>query len=313
MRDESSEYVTGTDFYYEESGKCFLDGVEIVPGSLEQYTGNLPQERLKYQNYSNIWFNTWEKVEFYGVEIIGTPEKRCFWKTRGDWYAVDALTDGTVVKAWIISHGHKKEVLPDSIRQYFWRNGLNKEKSKMRLLYRAKLDTPSDPLTDGKTVYSYGDPSFTRYNTPCCSIWCIKKGSVEQLISQSPEVWVPLKYSGKRVIPKEPDPPKKPKPATLSYKVSYVYVMKLASGITKIGFTSKTIEERIRGVEYDGKVKVLENFTCEFDNALVRRAESEMHTFFKDKMLFKEYFNVPFDVACKKLSELAKEYENGNF
>ena len=299
--------IEGTNLFVDtDTGKTYLDGVEVLTNSVKQYVGTEIEEDRYMGTITKSERELWDTLEFRGIEKI---EDNTIFYVRGSAYYHD------IYGTYIIRHSKEVvPILPQSLRQYFWRNGAERHKKYHQILMRAIR--PADPdYRDSKdaTIYIHGDcaPSmideslgifYANTNEGC---WRIDKTTIEQLVSEVPEIWVPLRYRAKpanldaaRVYtPKGPA-----KNPNLNDK-RCVYVFEFSDGRVKIGVTNNP-KRRMQALIGASGRNITNHWESEFVGAREAFAiESAMHNFFAKDREVGEYFSTKFYVACAKLWE----------
>jgi len=303
--------IEGTNLLFDiKNEKAYLDGVEVTRDSIQQYVGTEIEVDRWGGTEKRREYEMWDNLEFRGIEKI---ENNYIYYCRGFAYYHD------IYGTYIISFNHDGHykitpILPQSLRQVFWRNGAERHNRYHRILMRGiRKPHPSYPNDKECTVYIHGDcylPMTNDVNPPsiinvneCESFYKIDKSTLEQLVSEVPEIWVPLRYRAK---PANLDAarvytPKPPSQNANPDDKSCVYVFEFSDGLVKIGVSSNP-ERRMRNLISGGGRAVTNHFESEFvPTSKAFEIEKAMHKFFQKNRGIGEYFNIKFYDACAKL------------
>ncbi len=135
--------------------------------------------------------------------------------------------------------------------------------------------------------------------------YMVDESTLEQLVSDCPEVWVPLKYKAEEVdenqlrIIREREETRR----ILSPDRRCVYVAEFENGRVKIG-VSYHIKNRLSQLKCSSGMDIVQYFESEYvQDAEAFKIESAMHKFFAKKRTFGEFFDIDFEEAKKKLLE----------
>ena len=216
--------IEGTKLLFDiKNEKAYLNGVEVIRDSIQQYVGK-EIEIDKWEGTEHRYeHEMWDELRFRGIEKI---EDDLIHYCEGFAYYHDFY--GTYIIG-CGNYGHYKvtPILPQSLRQVFWRNGAERHKQYHRILMRGVRRLPPNCRPSDKecTVYIHGDyylsmltevdddgidPDTKKLHswiTPHLekanlneSDYNIDLSTLEQLVSEVPEIWVPLRYCAKPII-----------------------------------------------------------------------------------------------------------------
>lgn len=326
--------IEGTKLLFDiKNKKAYLDGIEVMRDTVQQYVGK-EIEIDKWEGTEHRYeHEMWDKLEFRGIEK--TDDEK-IWYCRGFAYYHDLY--GTYI---INNRGEKIQILPQSLRQVFWRNGAERHNRYHRILMRGirRLSPNCRPSDKECTVYIHGDyylsmltevdddgvdPDTKKLHfwiTPHLetanlneSFYQIDKSTLEQLVSEAPEIWVPLRYCAKtaNLDAARVYTPKPPSQNANPDDKSCVYVFEFSDGLVKIG-VSNNPERRMRNLISGGGRAVTNHFESDFvPTSKAFEIEKAMHKFFQKNRGIGEYFNIQFYDACAKLWEFFYLEEDEN-
>lgn len=310
--------IYGDKLKYSDDGKhAWLGDIEVIKDSIGQYMGRVHFN--KYQPYASKddddLNDIWCSVQYCGSglddDIFYKLGNQIFINKEGNYFLGDTIDDMEQVYPHTI-----RQILPDihavgyKKPRLYW----NGKTIKSRILLRGKYNPrmyEDNPYVhySGATVYYFGDLQFnsqySQFNDNYSGLSIsLQEGSVEQLICEIPEIWVPIKYCAQpreiKHIDKNPTTPKiNPDP---KFK-QCVYVFELEDGRIKIGITNN-VERRMSAITGNSGLKITRHYETDFiDDWIARKIEKQMHVAFSKERIIREFFKVPFAEAKLKLFE----------